>query len=297
MIKAIVSDMDGTLLNETDVISERTKQVLMRYQQAGTTLVLASGRSYMRLMPYAQSLQMKENHGWLIEVNGMAIQQLDVGTRAIIQRLQRTDIDRIFAVLSATGCEIHGNFDDGLVDYIPEALMPIKARERKERNLPEDFPWTGGAWAWNADLRNGYPKQSRARVAEDFPEVLNKMSALHDPAEIEKIYTLLTETFQQEYEIVRTCPRIIEISCRGITKGGALQRIMAERGWQPDEVLVFGDGENDVSMFAASAYSVAMGNAAEYVKSKARFTTLSNRDEGVAAFLEQVENGVFASLG
>lgn len=54
-----------------------------------------------------------------------------------------------------------------------------------------------------------------------------------------------------------------------------------------DEVLVIGDGENDIDMFSKVKYSVAMGNAEAYVKERAYDLTLSNDEDGVAAAIEK----------
>lgn len=55
-IKWIVTDMDGTLLNSHDRISEETKRSLLACQEKGIRLILASGRSYVRLMPYVRQV-------------------------------------------------------------------------------------------------------------------------------------------------------------------------------------------------------------------------------------------------
>lgn len=78
-VKWIVTDMDGTLLNERDRITEDTREYLIACQEKGIRLVLASGRSYVRLMPYARELRMEEFGGLLIEINGLAVSYLGTG--------------------------------------------------------------------------------------------------------------------------------------------------------------------------------------------------------------------------
>ncbi len=46
---------------------------------------------------------------------------------------------------------------------------------------------------------------------------------------------------------------------KGYTKGDTLVRLMKNFGWSKDEVFVFGDGGNDISMFKQTNYSFAMG--------------------------------------
>ena len=75
-IKLIAMDMDGTLLRSDNTISQNTKNILLEAQKKGIILALASGRSYAKLLPYAQQLQMQKYGGYLIEVNGMAVYDL-----------------------------------------------------------------------------------------------------------------------------------------------------------------------------------------------------------------------------
>lgn len=72
MLDAIVMDMDGTLLDPNNKILPETKAALIACQKQGTKLVLASGRSYTRLLSYAKELEMDVYGGYLLEVDGIA---------------------------------------------------------------------------------------------------------------------------------------------------------------------------------------------------------------------------------
>jgi hydroxymethylpyrimidine pyrophosphatase-like HAD family hydrolase len=61
------------LLTADHAISPKTQELLLSLQQKGITLVLASGRSYLRLMPDALKLKMDSYQGYLIDVNGSSI--------------------------------------------------------------------------------------------------------------------------------------------------------------------------------------------------------------------------------
>lgn len=291
-IKWIVTDMDGTLLDKNDKIMPMTKRCLMQCQQQGIKLILASGRSYSRLMPYVRELEMEKYGGSLIEVNGMAVNILDQGKRTIFARLQKADIEVLFPFLQRLDIEVQCYLDTSLYSWIPQSQIPLKEQERKERALPEDYPWIGGAWSWVTDSRKGYPDQKRINSIEEVPKELNKIGCLGAPEYMEKVFEILKEKYGDAYEFTRTCPRLIEIAPKGITKGKALKRYMEQEGIQSDEVLVFGDGENDVDMFRQVKYSVAVGNAADFVKARAYRVTTGNCEEGLAkAIPEFVELG------
>lgn len=76
----------------------------------------------------------------------------------------------------------------------------------------------------------------------------------------------------------------------GNNKGTALKALLEYMGGdiRPENVITFGDGENDVSMFGVAGMSVAMGNAMECARDGAMWQTASNDDGGVGMFLEKV---------
>ena len=70
MKKVILLDIDGTLTNDDKIITEKTKDALIKVQQQGAVLVLASGRTTRGLLALAKQLQMQQHHGLLVSYNG-----------------------------------------------------------------------------------------------------------------------------------------------------------------------------------------------------------------------------------
>lgn len=75
---------------------------------------------------------------------------------------------------------------------------------------------------------------------------------------------------------------------QNISKGSGLEELAARELLDLKRTIVFGDQYNDISMFEKTAFSVAMGNARDFVKSKATFTTLSNSEDGIHHFFTSV---------
>ena len=290
-VKWIVTDMDGTLLNERDQITETAREYLIACQKKGIRLILASGRSYVRLMPYVRELRMEEFGGILIEINGLAVSYLGTGRRTVFSQLEQEDIIPLAAFLKDQDTEIEGYQDDTLYYWIPEWQRPFKEAERKKRGYPEGHPLVADAWSWitSDDFSHNYPHLIEISSPEELPGRLNKINCVDTKERIEQIFERLTERFQGDYEMVRTCPRQIEIAPGGITKGQTLKMLMEEAGIDKDEVLVFGDGENDVDMFRQVTHSIAMGNAADYVKQHALRVTDSNSREGLVKALRSYQ--------
>lgn len=288
-IRWIVTDMDGTLLNSHDRISKETEHCLLACQEKGIRLILASGRSYVRLMPYAQQLHMEKYGGRLIEVNGLAVNYLDSKERQVFSQLYKKDIEELFYFLREQKIEIQAYKDDAFYYWIPEWQMPYKIAEREEKGYLKNHPLAGSSWSWiiSDDFSHNYPHIIEASSIEQLPESINKLNCLDYPEKIDKVCQMLKERFPDLCEVVRTSPRLIEIAPKGITKGKTLCRLMEKEGIGPEEVMVFGDGENDVDMFRQVTYSIAMGNAASYVKKYAFDITGTNDEDGIAASLKR----------
>ena len=280
-IKAIVMDMDGTLLNSKDKISPKTKDALIECQKNGIKVVLASGRNYGRIQPYLEELNLKKYGGLLIEINGIAIYDMSKNQRTILRQMHEDEVNPIFSYLMSLNVESIAVYDEGLFDYMPPSILKMKKELRKTLELPEDYPWTAGAWSWLADMRNGYPCQKYIEKVEEIDCPINKFQILQETDILNEVEELLIHKYGNHFEVFRTTPRQIEMGPKGYTKGDTLSRLMENFGWSKDEVFVFGDGGNDISMFKRTNYSFAMGQALESVKNEAKYITLSNDEDGI----------------
>lgn len=281
MIKAIVMDMDGTLLNEHNQISEETAAYLKELEKRGVALILASGRSYTRLLPYARRLNMDKYGGWLIEIDGVAFYETKTNTREKLRMMEPDEIRPVFEWLMHQDAESQAMFDDGAFVWYPKSHQAIKEAIRKEQNLPEDYPWTAGPWSYLNDFRDGYPYITYIQSADEISRPINKLQIMNEEEKLIPVYEALQKEFGSDFSIYRTTPRQLEVLPKGFSKGKGVEHLMEQNGWKPDEVVVFGDGENDVSMFDVVRDSFAMGNARDYVKRKAAHVTASNRENGI----------------
>lgn len=280
-IKAIVMDMDGTLLNSKDKISPKTKDALIECQKNGIKIVLASGRNYGRIKPYLEELHLEEFGGLLIEINGIAIYDMSTNQRTILRQMHEDEVHPVFSYLMNLNAESIAVYDEGLFDYMPDHILTMKHKLRLSLDLPEDYPWTAGAWSWFLDMRNGYPCQKYIEKVEEIDCPINKFQILQETDILNEIEKKLIHKYGDHFEVFRTTPRQIEMGPKGYTKGDTLARLMKNFGWSKDEAFVFGDGGNDISMFKQTNYSFAMGQSLESVKNEARYITLSNDEDGI----------------
>jgi len=288
-IKAIVCDMDGTLLTADHAISPKTQELLLSLQQQGVTLVLASGRSYLRLMPDALKLKMDANQGYLIDVNGSSIYDFGSGERERLGLMETHDIQKVTSAFRSFNVEMQFSQDAALHTYLPASLYDLKRKIRGEMRLPDDYPWASGMYGWLCDMRDGYPEQRLILDLKETPAYCNKISISQDPHFMEAVAQSLPHLeLHDDYEMVFSDERKLEITKKGINKGKALDTLLEKIGVSNEEVAVFGDSENDVSMLSGRPYSFAMANALPNAKSAAKYLTHSNEDEGVYHGLNQL---------
>lgn len=285
--KMIIMDMDGTLLNSDGKISERTKQALMNAQEKGAHLVLASGRSWKTLKAFGEELKMPEYNGWFIGVNGAALTETKTMEHQVISQLQLDEIREVFEVAKPFETEIMGVLDATIYDYIPSSLRELKKQYRIENQIAEDVPWTGGVFALVADQRKGYSEIYDIQSYEEIPCPVNKMTFCHTADKLSSLYDTLLNQLSDKYNFVRTSLQWIECTPKSVSKGNAIRMLQEKLNITKEETIIFGDGENDLSMFSCG-HAVAMGNAMDTVKEKADEVTLDNNSDGIAHVLERI---------
>ena len=284
-IKVIASDMDGTLLlhqaNGEDIIGEETKNVLIEAQQAGYRLILASGRAYPKMLAFAKQLEMERYGGWLVEINGTAVYDLQHHKRKVFHQLHRQEIDTLYDKLKRQEFELIACQDEAMYYHIPKRLIPVKQAYIRAHDLPEDHPLTGGGFEIVHDNRKGYPYLYAVDDVKQLPKTMNKLCITDDPQRLslaEEILAPYRDRFWWGY----TTKRWIEILPKAANKLEGIRYCCEQMQVELKNVLAFGDGENDMEMLSHCGFGVAMGNALDSVKRIAYDVCDNNKNEGLA---------------
>ena len=180
-----------------------------------------------------------------------------------------------------------GVLDSTIYDWIPDSLRELKRQYRIEHQIPEDVPWTGGVFALIADQRKGYSEIYDIPGVEAIQCPVNKMTFCHTPERLSLLYGTLLQTLGHKYNFVRTSPQWIECTPKSVSKGNAIRMLQKQLNISSEQTIIFGDGENDLSMFDCG-HAVAMGNAMDTVKAQADEITLDNNHDGIAEVLEKL---------
>lgn len=260
--RAIALDLDGTLTNHDKVVTPRTRQALLKAQELGTIIILASGRPTYGIVPVAECLELEKRGGYILSYNGGNIVNAKTGEKlfsqflpdAVIPILYKYAKEKNHALLGYAGNEIITEMPDD--QYVKEESRINKMNIRKVDNLLE--------------------------ALEPHP---TKLLMTGDPTDMIKAEEELVEILGEKMDIFRSAPFFLELVPKGIDKAQSLLRLLSKINLTPADLMAFGDGYNDLSMLKLASVGVAMANAAPEVRADADYVTLSNEEDGVAEAL------------
>lgn len=262
--KMVVLDLDGTLTNSKKELSERNRLTLIKLQEQGVKVVLASGRPTYGIVPIAKALELERFGGYILAYNGGVI------------------------INCATGEEVYSNvLPDDLIaplhHYSTDAECVILSYDN-EFILTEkpDDKYVG----IEAHL-NKMEVRGVENFVESFSAPLPKCLTVGDPEKILALEAQLKDLFSQRMGIFRSEPFFLELVPLGIDKAFSLSRLLEYTGETKEEMIAFGDGFNDLSMIEFAGVGVAMANAQDAVKERADFIAQTNDEDGVAKYIEQ----------
>lgn len=260
--RAIALDLDGTLTNHDKVVTPRTRQALLKAQEQGAIIILASGRPTYGIVPVAECLELEKRGGYILSYNGGNIVNAKTGEKlfsqflpdAVIPILYKYAKEKNHALLGYAGNEIITEMPDD--QYVKEESRINKMNIRKVDNLLD--------------------------ALEPHP---TKLLMTGDPTDMLKAEEELVEILGEKMDIFRSAPFFLELVPKGIDKAQSLLRLLAKINLTPADLMAFGDGYNDLSMLKLAGVGVAMANAAPEVRADADYVTLSNEEDGVAEAL------------
>ncbi len=264
MIKLIVSDMDGTLLNSSKEITQKTKSVIKFASSMGIDFTIATGRMYSAAAIFARQLEVKYP---IIACNGALIKNHNTNKKIYEKSIDPVTAIKLYEVLEECNLYYHmyteNKFFTKELKYTSLSYWNNNKTAKKEDfidiEVVEDFYKV---------LKSDYNILKFVTIEDEKPEKLLKAKNI-----LENIYDL---------ELSQSWHNNLEIMSAGISKGNALKILAEEIDISLNEILTIGDQENDISMIVEAGVGVAMGNALPKVKNYANFVTSSNDEDGVA---------------
>lgn len=260
MIKLVALDIDDTLLNSVGQITTQTKKSLQNLLQQGVKIVLCSGRPLAGVSPFLQDLGLHGDDQYVITNNGAIIETVSGSI------LQRQTLDN----------QVYRQF----VDFVTSNKMPYYVLDDQSRVITSDRDINRIAVVQAYENSAGIYQRTPDELPADFE--ITKAAIVGEKEELDNYEPLVKKTFGDTGYVVRAGKNFLDLMHQNVNKGSGLKLLTDILNISPDEVMVFGDEQNDLPMFDFAGTAIAMGNGTELVKSHATYVTDSNDDEGIA---------------
>lgn len=276
-IKLIALDLDGTLLTDQKVIDEETKEKLIEAQKQGIVIVIATGRDKGGIEFVYKPLQLEHlGNNYVAGVNGQVIYDFHNKEYFVDEVLGEQDALILNKVAKKYNFECIHCCGYDHYDYISYSLKFLKKMRSLIHGKPMDYGFNQGKRRFLQIHDVNY------RITQD----INKSVFIQTASFFKKHLPQLRKELSQ-YDLLEVGPAWIEVMPKGVSKGSALLRIGEELNITTDEMMAFGDAENDMEMIRTVKYGIAMGNAMESLKAIAYDVTDTNENKGIAKALDK----------
>ncbi len=259
MLKFIASDMDGTLLDSDGRMNEEIYNIISELKNLGVLFAAASGRQLeslkKRFMPVDDDIIYLAENGTYVVYKGKELYS-NVLDKATVKEVVETikSIDKSAAFLC--GKKHAYAEDDSLIEFMRQ---PIFGYDIVKVN---DFL--------------------------DVDDDILKISLFDSVDPRERSFKILGPKYENKLYMAVSGYNCLDFMSMGASKGTAIKEICKKFGIKKSESIAFGDNFNDIEMLESVGESYAMGNAEEFVKSKAEHVIGSNNENAVIETLKSI---------
>lgn len=261
MIKLVLTDMDGTFLNNAgDFNRELFKEVKQLMQDKGVVFAPVTGKQCERVEELfgedAEDLWILGDSATRIKHNGEFVYESLLSNELgleIIQLLEEISLDHTIIACTRSGAVIKDSLSQEEAAIVRKSYTQVK----QVANFKE--------------------------LTDDFVKI-----TIHDPAlNCFETREKLSRFFESAY-IVASEAAWIDIANANVHKGTTVEYLQKLLNVTPDETMAFGDGYNDLELMVRATYSFAVRNAVEELKNQANFIARSNEEDGVMKTIIQL---------
>lgn len=264
----LVLDIDGTVTNSDKKVLAKTRDAIIRVQQKGVRIVLASGRPPEGVFPVARQLKLEQYGSYILAFNGGKIIDLKTGECIFEKRLPRFIPMRLRkdAVRLGIGMAVYGN---GVILAGTEPDEYIRLESQVSR-MPVEY---------HAEPDIGMP-------GGDYP--VNQCILTGEPSLLDEMEPVIFKKYCHEAEIFHSEPFYLEVSPKNVDKAYGLEYFLRALGISRENMVCCGDSHNDIRMLQYAGLGIAMKNAPNSVKIVADAVTENDNDHnGVVEVIER----------
>lgn len=264
-IKLICFDLDGTLLTSNKEIAPLTADVICKLHEQGMHIAIATGRPIAAIGKFIERLGLTGKEDYSLTFNGALV--LNNATHAPIFKLVTNKA----------------------------AITPLY-QWVKAHDYPLDVLDFTQNWQISGIGQSEYAQVLRAPLIFEMTP-FEQLPAQHDyakaivsttKARLDDLLQTMPGELQAQYHIVRSQPKILEFLQPTLDKKVGVAALAEYYGLEAENVMVFGDAENDLGMFGYAGVPVAMANGNADVKAIAAHVTPATNDaDGIGKFLRE----------
>ncbi len=264
--KLIVSDFDGTLIDDKQQILPEVRTAIKNYVSCGGIFAVCTGRMTCSILPRVRELGLK---GLVVAYQGTVIAEIESGRILKYGGINSEGIAEICRNIKELGQPVNVYSGDDLYTDIPKDNEYLQLYERivgvDSKHVEGDI----GDFV----LKNGLFCQ--------------KVAVLVKAEEQAALYAELSRRLGNKYDVTCSAKVLVEISPLNDNKGEAVKFLANKFSIPMEKTVAVGDNLNDLPMIKAAGVGVAVGNATESLKNAADFVSVSNNDGAVAQIIKK----------
>ncbi|HFI2446572.1 HAD family hydrolase [Streptococcus suis] len=271
VVRLVATDMDGTFLDgQGSFDRERFSRVLEKLAEKQIPFVIASGNGKGRLLQLCQGF---EDRLIFVADNGAHVYQN--GKTMIRRAIQQEEVEAVLEFFQGRWAEV---------------CLMLSTEKNIYMQDGAGVPFEGTALPIEPTQMAAF--QSRVTYLDDlsaYPitEPIYKVGLWVPEARVESITEEFNQVFQGQLVAVTSGYGSIDILPEGIHKAWGLEQVLTSLDIEPEQVMAFGDSDNDIEMLNYVGYSYAMENATDKVKAVAKYLAPSHLEAGVLQVLEE----------
>lgn len=267
-------DVDGTLCDSSGEILDSSIKAIRKFRANGNLAYICTGRSKPEILASILAV----GFDGVIGAGGGYVTFGDTVLRH--QKMPKEQVEEIVAFFEQNDIGYYLESNDGLFrsanceQKIKEEIKKIAEQEN------ESFDSLDAKMTWFHELTAQY---------DDFSvnyDNVNKISFINNTLPFSEIVDRYGDVFHMYHSTVDLFgPESGEIAVKGIDKQKAIEFILGYLDMSKEQAIAFGDGDNDIAMFNAVNYGIAMANATERLKAIAQEVTTDADHDGIALSL------------
>ena len=263
-LKCVMLDLDGTILNDKKVISEKNKEVLRKLSENGMLIGIATGRPVSTIEKKIKSWQMDDVFSLIVGMNGSLVKNLKTSEFTTVGLIPENAAKEIVEICESENCQVMFADEESIRMSNRSELGDYISKQDEVEFIETDFEYEcGQKWPKICIIFNN--EEGKKEAQENYNKLTNKDIKGSYGSDI-------------SFELIN----------RTVDKGAGIKKACEKLNIDLKDVVAMGDNFNDLEMLQTVGLGVCMANGKDGVKEVSKYVTkYSNNEDGVARFLEQ----------